>query len=504
MPQRLIRLALALLCLAGPVPVLAQGLADETPLGAILPHSGEDAARVAALLDDPTAAMPDRLRPGGDATSVAAPDRDAFTHPFPNLTLDQRMDFRLGEALFDKLWVPAPASTRASDGLGPLYNARSCASCHIRDGRGHPPDDRGAVSMFLRVGVPTDPSAEMALIEGYLATAPDPTYGRQIQDHALQGLPAEAQVAVTWQTHAVRFDDGTEVALRKPVYRPATLAYGPLAEGAALSPRIAPQMIGLGLLEAIPASRIIARADPDDRDADGISGRAQIVWSRDLERPVLGRFGWKAGEASVREQSASAFSHDIGIANPVFPAPAGDCTAAQTDCLAAPDGVDAHGVEIDAEPLDLVTFYAQTLAPPARREADDPQVLRGEALFHQAGCAACHQPAHVTARLPDRPELSFQTIWPYTDLLLHDMGPGLADDLPEARAEGREWRTAPLWGIGLTETVSGHSYYLHDGRARGLLEAILWHGGEAEAAKARVLSMPEPDRAALLRFLRSL
>ena len=280
----------------------------------------------------------------------------------------------------------------------------------------------------------------------------------------------------------------------------------PLHPDAMLSPRVAPQMIGLGLLEAIPAADILASADPEDTDGDGISGRPNIVWSVEYDRPMLGRFGLKAGAPTVRHQSAGAFAGDIGISNPLFPAGWGECTANQPVCRDAVDGGDAAdgGLEIGGDGLDLVTFYSRNLGVPARRDLADPAVLRGKQIFYETGCTACHRPKFVTHRLEDRPEQSFQLIWPYTDMLLHDMGHGLADHRPEARATGSEWRTPPLWGIGLTEMVSGHTYFLHDGRARNLLEAVLWHGGEAQAARDRVVSMPKADRAALLRFLESL
>jgi CxxC motif-containing protein (DUF1111 family) len=194
----------------------------------------------------------------------------------------------------------------------------------------------------------------------------------------------------------------------------------------------------------------------------------------------------------------------IGIGNPVFPAPNGDCTVAQP-CHKTPNG---NGIlnepEVSEELLRLVTFYASNLAVPARREVNHPTVLRGKQLFYKAGCASCHAPKFVTRRDSQRPYHSFQLIWPYTDLLLHDMGEGLADELVESEASGREWRTAPLWGIGLTPLVNGHSQLLHDGRARNVLEAILWHGGEAEAAKRQVLHFNKEDRQALSQFVESL
>ena len=272
-----------------------------------------------------------------------------------------------------------------------------------------------------------------------------------------------------------------------------------------LSPRVAPQMIGLGLLEAIPAADILAKADPDDADGDGISGRPNIVWSVEYDQPMLGRFGLKAGSPTVREQSADAFAGDIGISTPLKSSGWGECTAAQQACRTAIHGDgDVRVTEVDAEGLELVTFYSRNLAVPARRDVDDPKVLRGKEVFHSTGCVSCHTPSFVTHRLDGQPEQSFQLIWPYTDMLLHDMGSGLADNRPEARATGSEWRPPPLWGIGLTEQVSGHSYFLHDGRARSLLEAVLWHGGEAQPQRDAVVAMPPEDRAALIRFLESL
>jgi len=264
-------------------------------------------------------------------------------------------------------------------------------------------------------------------------------------------------------------------------------------------------MIGLGLLEAIPAADILALTDPEDRNGDGVSGRANIVWSIEFDQPMLGRFGLKAGIPTIMQQTAEAFSGDIGISSPLFPNPWGDCSAVQADGRNAPHGDgDSRGFEIDQDGLDFVAFYSRNLAVPARRNVSDPEVRRGKEIFYSTGCASCHHPSFVTHRLENQPEQSFQLIWPYTDMLLHDMGPGLADNRPEARANGQEWRTPPLWGIGRTAQVSGHTYFLHDGRARSLLEAVLWHGGEAERHRQNVVQMPSKDRAALIRFLESL
>lgn len=475
----------------------------------VVPRSSDDIARIARVTrptTDFTAAEAFEANPAGAATVRLTDTGNAFSQPSGNISFARELDFKVGNGIFKKLWVSSPASTLASDGLGPLFNARSCQRCHLKDGRGHPPEGPGdsAVSMFLRISIPGGPDVDE--IEDYIATSPDPTYGGQIQDFSIAGHAAEGEMKIAYTEEPVQLSGGETASLRRPAYRLENLGYGPLHPDAMLSPRVAPQMIGLGLLEAIPATDILALADPDDADGDGISGRAQIVMSADYGVPMLGRFGYKAGNPSVWEQSAAAFRGDIGISSTLFPDSHGDCTPSQVACRAAPNGnTPVHdNAEIGDEGLELVSFYAANLGVPARRDVDDPQVLRGKQVFYETGCVTCHTPKFVTHRLEHQPEQSFQLIWPYTDLLLHDMGEGLADHRPEGRANGREWRTPPLWGIGMTETVSGHSYFLHDGRARNLLEAVLWHGGEAQAQRDAVVDMPPEDRAALIRFLESL
>ncbi|KUP92016.1 cytochrome c [Tritonibacter horizontis] len=484
------------------------GLAE--PHLSSLPRSRDEAARVARVTA-PTgqfdSAEPFEDNPAGAATVPPRSDREAYSAASGNLTFEQGLEFHLGEALFDKLWVFAPASTLASDGLGPIYNARSCQRCHIRDGRGHLPDgpDYRSASTFLRLSVPGPVPPEMAAIPDYIGTAPDPVYGWQMQDFSAPGVDAEYRLEVTFTEDIIPLNGGEQVSLRRPRFRPAELRYGPLDPAAMLSARVAPPMIGLGLLEAIPAADILALADPDDADGDGISGRANLVWSTEFQQILLGRFGLKAGTATIHEQSAAALSGDIGISTPLFAHPFGDCTPHQTACRAARHGdKDKRGTEIDQPNMDLITFYSRNIAVPARRDVSAPEVLRGKAVFYTAGCADCHRPKFVTHRLLDRAEQSFQLIWPYSDLLLHDMGEDLADHRPEGRATGREWRTAPLWGIGLAQQVSDKATFLHDGRARTLLEAILWHGGEAQPARDHIVALPPEDRAALITFLESL
>ena len=483
--------------------LLAVGQTKEVPEGV--------AARIAPTEDFSTPELGEGL-PGGAATSRKSTDnRNAFSHSSGNIGFQKELDFKLGNAIFRKTWVSSPASTTASDGLGPIFNARSCQRCHLKDGRGHPPaanwPDDDAVSMFLRLSIPPRDDEERALLaSGRANVIAEPTYGGQLQDLAIQGHNAEGKMHITYEDQPFTFPDGEVVNLRKPTYEIRDLGYGPLHPEVMISPRIAPQMIGLGLLEAIPEEQILMTADPDDRDGDGISGRPNRVWSAVQEGVALGRFGLKAGAPSVLEQSAGAFEGDIGISNPLATRSSGDCTERQKTCLDAPNGNTPRdgNLEVGQKFLDLVTFYSQNLAVPRRRAHDDPDVLEGKRLFYESGCVSCHRPKFVTGPAPGGKHLEGQLIWPYTDLLLHDMGEGLADERPEGQADGREWRTAPLWGIGLTPVVNGHSQYLHDGRARNITEAILWHGGEAESARDAFAKLDKSDREKLIAFVESL
>ncbi|MFV0474166.1 MAG: di-heme oxidoredictase family protein [Pikeienuella sp.] len=488
--------------------------AEGEPYLNIVPRTEAERARIEAatrLTDDFSRPEAFEARPGGAATSTKMVNVNAFSHSSASMPFERELDFKVGNGFFRKMWVSAPSSTMASDGLGPLFNSRSCQRCHLKDGRGHPPagPEEEAVSFVLKVAVPAERDAlreELKAYADYAATAPHPVYGAQLQDFGVQGQAAEGRPDIRYEEIVMALSEGETASLRKPVYAVAEPGYGPLGAEAMLSPRVAPQMIGLGLLEAVPEADILALADPDDADGDGVSGKPQIVWSRVLGGARLGRFGVKAAAATIREQSADAFSVDMGISSPLHPDGWGDCAEGEPDCRAARHGGDARddGFEIGEEGLSLVTFYSRNLAVPARRDLDDPEVLRGKQVFYETGCTNCHRPKFVTDRLRDQPEQSFQLIWPYTDMLLHDMGEGLADGFPQGRASGSEWRTAPLWGVGLTEVVNGHMNLLHDGRARGFLEAVLWHGGEAEAQRDAVISMPKADRAALIRFLGTL
>ncbi|MDQ5896560.1 MAG: hypothetical protein QG612_646 [Pseudomonadota bacterium] len=454
----------------------------------------------------------------GGATTVPASGRNAFSFPLATLDDEERTRFAIGNSFFRRNWVEAPASTTARDGLGPHFIARSCGGCHVQDGRGAPPDLRRRlgegheppVALLIRLSVPG--------VGEHGGVVPDPVYGDQLDNAAIQGVKPEGRVVIRTRPIQGRFADGSSYTLQQPLYSLTDLAYGPLAPGAMLSPRIAPHLAGIGLLEAIPEAEILRNAAEQAAAPGPVKGQVNRVWDAFAGEMRIGRFGWKANAATLAHQTAAAFVGDIGITSSRFPTET--CTPTQTDCLAAPHGAgrsreviaagQAHAgaPEIDDETLADVIFYQATLAPAERRGARDAQVLRGQALFAQAQCATCHRPSYVTATGPfpalTSPKTAGQRIHPYTDLLLHDMGERLADGRPDFAASGRQWKTPPLWGIGLIRDVNGHQRLMHDGRADGVLEAVLWHGGEAEGARQRVLNMSRAERAALVRFVESL
>lgn len=429
---------------------------------------------------------------GGQAT-VFDTTRNAFGNPVPGLEREQELFFFVGNSFFNQNWVTAPASTTARDGLGPFFNARSCAGCHLKDGRGRPPVAEGerGTGLLVRLSIPGQTLQGAPLVE--------PTYGEQLQVEAIEGVPSKGTLGISYEAILGEFPDGIPYTLRQPVYSLADLAYGEMHPETMLSVRVSPQIVGMGLLEAVPEETILALADPTDRNGDGISGRPNYVWDLYNNQRALGRFGWKANQPHVLQQVASAFLGDVGVTTTLLPEE--NCADFQLECLAAASG----GVpEISDDDFHKLVLYSSSLAVPARRDVTDPQVQAGQELFLEVGCAACHIPALETGIHPVIPALSHQMIHPYTDLLLHDMGEGLADGRPDFEATGSEWRTPPLWGIGLVDEVNGHTFFLHDGRARSLTEAILWHGGEAEAAKERFRQLSQEQREALLRFLESL
>jgi CxxC motif-containing protein (DUF1111 family) len=434
--------------------------------------------------------------PVGGAATVEADGRNAFSFPAANLSDEERARFAIGNSFFRRNWVESPSSTTARDGLGPHFIARSCGACHLQDGRGAPPAaGEPAVALLIRLSVPGR--------NEHGGPVPEPVYGDQFDNAAVTGVKPEGRVTVRHTPVHGRFADGAPYTLQKPHYGFAKLGYGPMRPDTMLSPRIAPQMIGMGLLEAIPEAEIERNAQIQAGAPGPIKGQPNRVWDAFAQRRMIGRFGWKANVATLAHQTAGAFLGDIGITSSRFPHEA--CMPSQKDCLAAPRGGQPN---IDDTTLGNVVFYEATLAPPARRRPEHPVVQRGEQIFHAAQCAACHRPSYVTGA-PPLPEFSSaklagQRIWPYTDLLLHDMGEGLADGRPDFEANGRQWKTPPLWGIGLIPDVNGHQRLLHDGRARGVLEAVLWHGGEAAASRDAVLKLSKDEREALVRFVESL
>ncbi|MGE0788216.1 MAG: di-heme oxidoredictase family protein [Sandaracinaceae bacterium] len=452
--------------------------------------------RAAALLGAMTLvacapSLDDEERSAGTAT-VFDTSRNAFGHPAPDVDSMRRQEFLVGNSFFTDAWVTAPGSVDSRDGLGPVFNSAACAGCHARDGRGSVPDDGDELeSALVRISVPGE--------DAQGGPAPVPGYGGQIQPHGIAGVPGEATVRVRWEDVPGTFDDGTAYTLHRPTIEITDEAFGALPADTLFSLRTAPATFGLGLLECVPEAQILEREDPDDLDGDGVRGRANRPFDVALGAPALGRFGWKANQPSLSQQDRGAFLGDMGLTSDLFPD--AECAEGQTECAMATSGGDP---EVSAQIADRVDFYVRLLAPPARRDIGASEVQRGRDLFFAFGCETCHRATMTTATCDGLPELSDQRIHAFTDLLLHDMGEELGDGRPDFLATGREWRTPPLWGLGLTEVVSGHERMLHDGRARGASEAILWHGGEAEAAREAYRTAPADDRAALIAFLRSL
>jgi CxxC motif-containing protein (DUF1111 family) len=414
----------------------------------------------------------------GGETTVADRTSHAFQNPAPNLSSEELDRHLAADVVFEATYVTAPAEV--NPGLGPVYNNTACSACHVNNGRGRPVFGVGNQGSHLLVRV-SDPAGEPAVPGG---SAGLEGIGLQVADHAIYGHTPEAQIAFSWIEETGTYADGSAYSLRRPQLEVRYPDGSALPENTQYSIRLPPPVFGLGLLEAVSDSTLLALSDEDDSDGDGISGRVNQVWDAVSQSTVTGRFGLKANNPNLVQQAAGAFVNDMGVSNPVF-------------------SDDEGQADIDQETLDLAAFYTQSLAVPMRAGWDDPQVLAGEALFNDLGCVSCHVDTLESGDHP-LPALRGQTFHPYTDLLLHDMGEGLADNRPDFEADGREWRTPPLWGIGLTETVLGMAAYLHDGRARTLEEAILWHGGEAQAARDAFHGASSSDRDALIAFLLSL
>ncbi|HEY8918015.1 MAG TPA: di-heme oxidoredictase family protein [Chitinophaga sp.] len=425
------------------------------------------------------------IRLSGGAATAFDETSKAFGHMMDGMNANDQHAHELGDHAVEQTFVTAPAPINS--GLGPIFNNVSCVSCHHNDGKGNPTTGLVSSSMLVRLSMPgTDEHG---------GPLPVPGFGLQLQDVAIFGKQPEAKVGTTYTDQPFTYPDGTIVTLRKPWYTILN-PYIPLPAGVFMSARMAPPFFGLGLLQNIPESTVLGFADEGDADGDGISGRPNYTWDPVNKKMMLGRFGMKANTATILTQVAAAYQQDMGITSTVFP---------QESSFGQPP---ADGLKDDPELPDSIlnatAFYIQSLAVPARRSVTDPQVQQGEKLFAQTGCTSCHKPTVQTGVDVRFKQLSNQRIHPYTDLLLHDLGPDLGDGRQDYTANGNEWKTPALWGIGLFEKTNGTPFYLHDGRARTLEEAILWHGGEALKSRQQFASLSKTERDALVRFLKSI
>ncbi len=465
---------------------------------------------------------PQEVKQGGD-TGISISSAESYSKPSSNLTASRKGHFFIGNAFFRQPWVIAPASTDSRDGLGALFNVAACQSCHVKDGRGHAPmtSDDDADSLLIRLAMPaTTDEQRQQLQNSLIEKVVHPMYGGQLQDRGIQGVPAEARIAVQWVDKPVTFADGHIETLRAPTFNLTKPGYGAFDDDLMVSPRVALPMIGLGLLEQIPDEAIKKQAvDNKNRTNGDISGKFNWVMDPQTGKAALGRFGWKAGQTKLITQNQSAFNEDMGLTSNIRPHES--CMPTQTACMNATTGADEQGngkspVEVNDEVAKFVEFYTRNLAVPHRRNADDKLVLAGKKRFYDMGCQSCHTPRYQLPKTDDdHLEQHGQVIYPYTDLLLHDMGDDLADrtiagKLPakdiqvEFLANSYEWRTPALWGVGLAQTVDPQATFLHDGRARTLMEAVLWHGGEAQKQQQKVLKLDKQGRTELNAFLQSL
>ena len=426
---------------------------------------------------------------GGEFTVA---DESELAYSLPGPISGQQLElFANGRQEFQQRWVVLP-SIGGKWGRGPTSNAEICADCHAGNGRGHSPETRKEplASMVVRLSIPGE--------NEHGGPRPHPNYGDQLQNQGELGrVPPEGDASIAWNDREEKFADGSVVLLRAPQLLISNLAFGPLGPEIMTSVRIAPAVFGAGLLDAVTEEQLLEIAEK--QKALGFNGRPNYVWNNATQATAMGRFGWKASQPTLMQQDAFAFLNDMGVTTPLFKQE--NCPDIQVACRERPRGMIPEQPE---RAFNELLFYTRALAVPARRHAEDPDVLRGEFLFAQAQCAACHVSAIKTGDYPAFPALGGKTIHPYTDLLLHDMGEGLADGRPDFLAGPRDWRTPPLWGIGLSGKVNGNASLLHDGRARNLTEAIVWHDGEAAVARDAFVRMPKPEREALLAFLNSL
>ena len=433
----------------------------------------------------PDSAYDDRLS-GGKAT-VFDETSHAFTKSIEGMGARDERAHELGDQTFEAKFVAPPATVFG--GLGSIFNNVSCINCHRNDGGGFPSTGSATSGLLMRISQSgNDPHGGPLAVEGY---------GTQIQDQAVLGYTAEAGVSINYEETPFTYPDGTTVSLRKPAYALVN-PYLTIQVPYMLSPRLAPPLIGIGLLDDIPESTILGFVDEGDQNGDGITGKANMVYDPTSGQTKVGRFGLKSNTNSLLTQVATAYQQDMGVTSYVLPV---ESTLGQTQW---PSSTNTGKPELADSLLNFVTFYVRTLAVPARRNVNDPDVQAGSAIFNQINCSGCHRPTIMTGPDFNLPQLSGQRIHPYTDLLVHDMGDGLADNRPDFLATGSEWRTQALWGLGLLQKTTGIAYYLHDGRARTIEEAILWHGGEASRAQKSYTELSKGERDQLIKFLNSL
>ncbi|RXK04496.1 thiol oxidoreductase [Halarcobacter bivalviorum] len=420
-------------------------------------------------------------------------DKTTLLKPVKNLSDEEYDKFILGRSFFKIPWVEAPSATTARDGLGPLFNANTCNSCHPNNGRGNLFNEDGKLSraVIAKLSLPSKGLKEQLEFLEKNALLPEPTYGGQIAINGIHDVKYEAKPEIKFEEIKVKFPDGEVDTILKPTYVLNDLQYGELHKDAIITFRIAPSLNGLGLLEDIPEEQILANADEFDKNRDGISGRANFAYSPLSKKKELGRYSWKANNTSIIHQTADAAINDMGLTTTIFSEDR--CTEKQLACKEAPKARDK--IDLPDFRLQAIEFYIKKRETFSAKK--DKEYKEGLALFKEISCAKCHIDSFSTK--------SGIEISPFTDLLLHDMGEGLSDGRSEFIANGQEWRTAPLWGLSLHEKINSKKpRLLHDGRARDFQETILWHGGEAEASKEAFMNLPKEKREQLLKFLERL
>lgn len=457
--------------------------------------------------------------PGG-TTTVTPITSIRFDSPANNLSIDEKVTFHSGKALAQQPWIKAPTITDSRDGLGPIYNARTCMACHVNGGKGDVPSSnkQQLFSTLVRLSIKSNDSDKHKALLQTAGVIPHPMYGDQLQtqstslSHQLRHVPSakslkhdvapEAYAFLNWQEKSVSYPDGSEIKLRKPSVNLQSLGYGKIENNTQIALRTAPSINGMGLIELIPQAQINKLTDEHDKNQDGISGKLNYVWNIETKKTEPGRFGLKANKPTLTMTVAGAFANDLGISNPLFKAQ--PCTDKQTDCQNSPNGNDKDGHELNGKQLALTVDFNRNLAPVKARNLEDTNIQQGRSLFYETGCQNCHNPSFTTAQSKSFPHLAQQTIWPYSDFLLHDLGPELSDQRPDFNASAQEWRTPPLWGIGLQAKVNGSRALLHDGRANSVEEAILWHGGEAQKAKQSFMQLNKDQRNLLIQFVNAI